>query len=510
MVNVASTASLKHDLADEARRLGFAACGIAPAGEDPLRAARLEQWLGEGLHGGMDWMESRAHHRRSPAGLWDEARSVIALGMSYAPEADPLALANTPDRARISVYAQGQDYHDTVKKALKALARWLVAEAAEREWVFPPGHFYSPQTSRAEVAEAFARGGFGPPFPGVDLNEAGQVALLRALADFYPEQPFPEQVAVGRRYHLDNPSYGHFDGIMLYLMLRHAGARRVIEVGSGFSSAAMLDLNEFTWNGRMELTFIDPDMSRLRKLLKADDQARVTLIENKVQEVPTSVFAELEAGDVLFIDSSHVSKIGSDVNRLFFDVLPSLAPGAVTFTSNDELAQVFLREEQLHAIAVVDGQRPVAIINRTHFMNDYSKLYFREIWGKKSCLMHANGQPRLIERDHSVEELIGILTSEDQRYLVDGFIVTENGRYAGLATAEDIDKGMKLGCNHPIGPLALADMVGLDVRMAIGTYLATALGNPAFEPPALMREMVAEGKLMPDDAGRAKALPWPF
>jgi GGDEF domain-containing protein len=115
-----------------------------------------------------------------------------------------------------------------------------------------------------------------------------------------------------------------------------------------------------------------------------------------------------------------------------------LAPCAGIATSNDELAQVFLREEQLHAIAVVDGQRPVAIINRTHFMNDYSKLYFREIWGKKSCLMHANGQPRLIERDHSVEELIGILTSEDQRYLVDGFIVTENGRYAGLATADQL------------------------------------------------------------------------
>jgi len=203
----------------------------------------------------------------------------------------------------------------------------LVAEAAERDWVFPPGHFYSPQTSRSEVAEAFARGGFGPPFPGVDVNETGQIALLKTLADFYAEQPFPEQSVAGRRYHLDNPSYGHFDGIMLYLMLRHAGARRVIEVGSGFSSAAMLDLNEFTWDGRMQLTFIDPDMSRLRKLLKPDDQARVTLIEQKVQDVPTSVFAALEPGDVLFIDSSHVSKLGSDVNRLFFDVLPVLKPG---------------------------------------------------------------------------------------------------------------------------------------------------------------------------------------
>lgn len=114
------------------------------------------------------------------------------------------------------------------------------------------------------------------------------------------------------------------------------------------------------------------------------------------------------------------------------------APCAGVSTTNDELAVIFLREESLHAIAVVDAHRPVAIINRSHFLNDYSKLYFREIWGKKSCLMHANGQPRLIERDHNVDELIGILTSEDQRYLADGFIVTENGRYAGLATADQL------------------------------------------------------------------------
>ena len=132
MVNAASMESLQRDLAAEARRLGFVACGIASAAEDPVRIVRLEQWLGDGLHGAMEWMESRAHHRRSPHGLWPEARSVIALGMSYAPAADPLVLAGSPDRARISVYAQGSDYHDAVKKALKALARWLVAEAQAR------------------------------------------------------------------------------------------------------------------------------------------------------------------------------------------------------------------------------------------------------------------------------------------------------------------------------------------------------------------------------------------
>jgi epoxyqueuosine reductase len=120
---------LREALEAEARRLGFAACGVAPAAEDGQAALRLETWLSAGMHGSMGWMEERFHHRRGPQALWPEARSVIALGMSYAPGHDPLALADEPSRARISVYAQGADYHDTVKKALKALARWLVEEA---------------------------------------------------------------------------------------------------------------------------------------------------------------------------------------------------------------------------------------------------------------------------------------------------------------------------------------------------------------------------------------------
>lgn len=113
--------------------MGFAACGFAPAGENPLRTARFEQWLGEGNHGSMEWMESRKSQRASPQGLWPEARSVIALGMSYAPDVDPFALEGHVDKARISVYAHGRDYHDVVKKALKALARWLIAQAPDSE-----------------------------------------------------------------------------------------------------------------------------------------------------------------------------------------------------------------------------------------------------------------------------------------------------------------------------------------------------------------------------------------
>ncbi len=132
MVNSAEIAQLKHDLALAAQAQGFVSCGIARTRDDPAHAARLGQWLEAGMHGEMEWMATRAHHRAGPQALWSEAQSVIALGMSYAPAVDPLTLEQAPDHGRISVYAQGADYHDTVKKALKALARWLVSEAAKR------------------------------------------------------------------------------------------------------------------------------------------------------------------------------------------------------------------------------------------------------------------------------------------------------------------------------------------------------------------------------------------
>ena len=128
MVNPQALETLKQGLVAEAARLGFATIGFAPAADDPLRAKRLDAWLDAGFHGDMEWMEARKEVRRGPQSMWPEAQSVLALGMSYAPDVDPLALEGDPEKARISVYAQGRDYHDVIKKALKALARWLIAE----------------------------------------------------------------------------------------------------------------------------------------------------------------------------------------------------------------------------------------------------------------------------------------------------------------------------------------------------------------------------------------------
>ena len=117
--------SLEQRIRDKAAELGFVACGFARADSAPDAGDELRQWIAAGCHGEMGWIEARAEQRASPAGLWPEARSVIALAMSYAPASDPMELANERSLGRISVYAQGGDYHKTVKKGLKALGRWL-------------------------------------------------------------------------------------------------------------------------------------------------------------------------------------------------------------------------------------------------------------------------------------------------------------------------------------------------------------------------------------------------
>ncbi len=130
------TDDLKSRIMAHALALGFTSCAVASPDAIPEAPGRLRLWLDEGAHGEMAWMEARADQRADPATLWSEVRSILMLGMSYAPSADPMALAAHPDRGRISVYAQGQDYHDIVKKALKSLARWIAEETGTPLKVF--------------------------------------------------------------------------------------------------------------------------------------------------------------------------------------------------------------------------------------------------------------------------------------------------------------------------------------------------------------------------------------
>jgi epoxyqueuosine reductase len=128
--------NLVNALKEKARAEGFADCRIAPGHLAPAAGERLRQWLGEGRNGDMLWMADRVDQRSSPDGLWPEVQSVIMLGMSYAPETDPMALELQPELGRISVYAQRKDYHDVVKGALKRLAQWFVHQTNSEVKVF--------------------------------------------------------------------------------------------------------------------------------------------------------------------------------------------------------------------------------------------------------------------------------------------------------------------------------------------------------------------------------------
>lgn len=217
---------------------------------------------------------------------------------------------------------------------LQAERDQLLAELDDLKahFLFPPGHFYSPLPALDEVRRDEEAIFASPPeLAGIDLNEREQLLLFDSLKQYYPDIPFTPQPQEGLRYFYENDYYGYSDAIILHCMIRHARPRRIVEVGSGYSSCVMLDTSEHFFAGSIECVFIDPYPERLLGLVKEGDLAgdgmKARLVRKRVQEVEPGVFETLERGDILFIDSSHVSKTGSDVNHIFFRILPRVASG---------------------------------------------------------------------------------------------------------------------------------------------------------------------------------------
>jgi len=195
----------------------------------------------------------------------------------------------------------------------------------------PPGHFYSPIPDRDLIARAGAA--VSDPasvrqIPGIDLREAAQLDLLETLAQFAGDQPFGADRTPGNRYYFGNDAFLSHDALILYAMLRHYRPRQVIEVGCGYSSAVMLDTAERFLDDGVRFTFVEPDPARLLALMRARDR-RHAVHATIVQELPVEMYSGLGANDILFIDSSHVAKFGSDVNHVLHHVLPTLQAGVV-------------------------------------------------------------------------------------------------------------------------------------------------------------------------------------
>lgn len=196
----------------------------------------------------------------------------------------------------------------------------LKSSDVARNWV-PPGHFYSPIPNLIEVKQRHSK--IWRSFdhlPGIDFRIEQQRLLLRRLKDFYLQ--FEDHRADLRRFTFDNGLYSWSDATFYACMLQHVRPQRIIEVGSGYSTAVALDVNDSLLNGQVSITCIEPFPS-----FPFEVKDEIRLIQSPVQDVPLEVFQELEKGDLLFIDSTHVSKAGSDVNYLYLEVIPSLAAG---------------------------------------------------------------------------------------------------------------------------------------------------------------------------------------
>ena len=245
---------------------------------------------------------------------------------------DQLARAEADCLAALRTGQQQAERAEQAEAQVAALDRQVAdlrpSEPAYR--LYPEGHFYSPLPDlpdvRERAAQLFDRTG-GVAGMDVRLNE--QLGLLDELAPALARWPHGDP-AEGRgwRFRPDNAFFGWTDSQLWYALLATRRPRRVVEVGSGWSTALLLDACDRE-DLDTRVTAIEPFPARLHSVMRPGDEHRVTVQPMKVQDVPAAELADLQAGDVLFVDSTHVSKIGSDVNHLVFGVFPRLPAGVL-------------------------------------------------------------------------------------------------------------------------------------------------------------------------------------
>jgi len=242
----------------------------------------------------------------------------------------------------IYLIVNGLKIVNTIKQTIKRLPffRRLIEEEQEKlravlsalgrhDLFVPPGHYYSPIPSVAEIKQNEGKifGNIPTEIQGIDIRKKEQLALLKIFKRFYDELPFSANKKDNLRFYYDNPAYSYSDAIFLYCMIRYAKPKKVIEVGSGYSSCVTLDANELYFDDCIKTTFIEPYPNLFYSLIKEHDKSRIVVIPSKLQDVDLSMFANLQENDILFIDSTHISKINSDVNVIFFEIFPILKSG---------------------------------------------------------------------------------------------------------------------------------------------------------------------------------------
>lgn len=245
--------------------------------------------------------------------------------------------------------------------------------------LFKPGHFYSPIVNVGDIKEAYISRKIPESLPGIDIDDDSMVQLWNNLLPYLQQIPFGDEKSKNLKYHFNNPAFSYGDGSILYAMLRHFKPKRYVEIGSGFSSGCAVDTNALYFDDKISMSFIEPYPKLLKQVLGESGTAKVKIHSVNVQQADLEIFKQLECGDILFIDSTHVLKTGSDVCYELFDVLPVLKPGVII-----HFHDIFWPFEY--------GKKWVIEQNRS----------WNEIYGLRAFLMHNNSFKIIFFNDYFV------------------------------------------------------------------------------------------------------------
>lgn len=242
--------------------------------------------------------------------------------------------------------------------------------------LYPAGHFYSPVVDSEELAARQEKIWHGrDEMPGVEWNARQQLGLLQnVFKEYAAEIVYPmDPPATGIGYYYNNDQFPMLDAEVLYCMLCHFQPKRMIEIGSGFSSLITADVNRRKLGEQLDFACVEPYP---RQFLRDGVPGISRLMMSKVEDLNLSVFASLEAGDFLFIDSSHVAKTGSDVNYLFFEVIPRLKKGVFVHVHD-----IFLPDEYPKQWVLEEGRS----WNEQYLLRAFLQFNaaFEVVWGSR-------------------------------------------------------------------------------------------------------------------------------
>ncbi len=320
---------------------GFDVVGVTRPDAVPEAKARLERFLADGAHGDMVWMKTTAERRASPDALWPDVRSVIMLGMNYGPDENPLAILSHKDRAAISTYAKGDDYHELIKSRLKEIARWLVETAGGEVKVFvdTAAVMEKPLAAKAGlgwqgkhtnlVSRQFGSWLFlGSIFTTLDLPadeaELDNCGTCRACLDICPTAAFPEPYRLDARRCIS------------YLTIEHKGPiPREFRAAMGNriygcdDCLAVCPWNKFAVQGREAKlaardTLRAPELAELARL--DDAQFRALFAKTSIKRTGRDRFVR---NVLIAIGNSGDSSLARGAERLLDDASPLVRGAAV-------------------------------------------------------------------------------------------------------------------------------------------------------------------------------------